>query len=199
MRQHDSEEQESILNNQNSLNAFLASVEKRAFRIAEVATANREDALDIVQDAMLRLSQKYAQRPTQEWGPLFHRILQNCIMDWHRKHKVKQTLFSWLPFHHDKHSQESQEVQWLERMADTAQCSPEEKMRADRDIKGLMGALHQLPIRQQQAFLLRSWEGLNTKETAIAMGVTEGSVKTHYSRAVHTLKSQLEEAVYVGF
>ena len=154
-------------------------MEKRAFRIAQIASGDREEALDIVQDAMLTLVNKYASRPENEWGPLFHRILQSRIMDWHRRTRVRSRWRVWLNL-----SDETQEDP-LDNLKTEHSVLPERQDGNERMVSDLEHALEQLPTRQQQAFLLRVWEGMDVAETARAMGCSLGSVKTHYSRAVH--------------
>ena len=161
-------------------------MERRAFRIAEVATGNREDALDILQDAMYKLVQKYAARDPQEWGPLFQTILQSKINDWYRRNAVRNRFRVWFNFGDD----DADPVQGLE---DVNARQPEEKIHAEKSIDELEAALKKLPKRQFQAFVLRMWEGLDVAQTAQAMNCSEGSVKTHYSRAVHALREELGE------
>lgn len=186
------------------LNRFLASVERRAYRMAYIATGNRDDALDIVQDAMLKLAQKYADRSIDDWGPLFHRILQSTIRDWYRRQKVRNQWRTWLEYTKVGAQQRSskdtsdtgedaQGQNIIDLFEDVHGDGPVMKLVNERTIDALEVALHKLPLRQQQAFLLRVLEGLNVEETAQAMGCTQGSVKTHFSRAVHTLRKQLEE------
>jgi RNA polymerase sigma-70 factor (ECF subfamily) len=170
-----------------ALDRFLAGVERRALRIAEFGTGNREDALDIVQDTMLRLVQGYAQRPEQEWGPLFHRILQSRIADFHRREAVRRRWRTWF------RSDEQVRGDPLENQPAPASTGPDRRSDAERMTATLEQALGGLPLRQQQAFLLRVWEGLNVAETAHAMGCSEGSVKTHLSRAMRALREQLED------
>jgi RNA polymerase sigma-70 factor (ECF subfamily) len=187
-----------------ALNQFLASVEKRAYRIAYIATGNRDDALDIVQDAMLKLALNYADRGLKDWGPLFHRILQSTIRDWYRRQKVRNQWRTWLEYTRIGFQQlagsksadnpgDAQAQNIIDLFEDVHGQGPVMQLVNDRTIEALESALHQLPLRQQQAFLLRVWEGLNVEETAAAMGCTQGSVKTHFSRAVHTLRKQLED------
>jgi RNA polymerase sigma-70 factor (ECF subfamily) len=170
-----------------ALDRFLAGVERRALRIAEFGTGNREDALDVVQDTMLRLVQRYADRPEQEWAPLFHRILQSRITDFHRREAVRRRWRVW--FRGDEQAFGDP----LENQPAPASAGPDRRSDADHMAATLEQALAGLPLRQQQAFLLRMWEGLNVAETAQAMGCSEGSVKTHLSRAMRALREQLED------
>ncbi len=172
-----------------SLEQFLKQVEKRAYRMAHIATSNVDDALDIVQDAMLVLASKYANRNHEEWPPLFYRILQNKIRDFYRRQKVRNIFQNW--FSTDDESSDEDPIQMI---ADDKIHDPVRKISGEKDIVELEQALKTLPPRQQQTFLLRAWEGLNVKETAVAMGITTGSVKTHYSRALQALKKQIGEA-----
>lgn len=174
------------LDTHQALDRFLANTERRAFRMAQFATGNAEDALDLVQEAMLRLARQYGGRDEQEWGPLFHRILQSRIRDWYRRSKVRNRWRVWLSGEEDGEDP-------LERLADTDSAGPAEQLAGERSLGALEQALQQLPLRQQQAFLLRTWEGFDVAETAHAMGCSTGSVKTHYSRAVHTLRLLLED------
>lgn len=169
-----------------ALNRFLVDVERRAFRMAYLATGNREDALDIVQDAMLKLAQKYATRPEDEWPLLFQCILQSRIRDWYRRMKVRSY---WHILVSGAGSGEPRDP--LAHVAEAANREPLTHAMRDGAIQRLEHGLRLLPPRQQQAFLLRVWEGLNVAETARAMGCTAGSVKTHFSRAVHTLREYL--------
>lgn len=171
-----------------ALDRFLIDVEKRAFRIARIAVRHDEDALDIVQDSMLQLARHYGQRSSEEWRPLFFRILQNRIRDCLRRRKVRSKLFAWFPSREDDADSDPQE--WI---AD-ANPLPLENLATHDAMRKLEGALAELPARQQEAFMLRNFEGLDVADTATAMGCSEGSVKTHYSRAVHTLRARLGDA-----
>ncbi len=164
---------------------FLAQSERRAYRMAYIATGSRDDALDIVQDAMIKLVQKYASRDVEEWGPLFHRILQSHIRDWYRRSKLRNGLRSLL-------SWGSEGGDPLDNLPSSKEWGPDKQLQADGAMDLLDAAIHRLPLRQQQAFLLRCWEGLNTAETAHAMSCSTGSVKTHYSRALNALRNSLE-------
>jgi RNA polymerase sigma-70 factor (ECF subfamily) len=179
--------EEKTLDQVRTLDRFLVSVEKRAFRIARIAVRNDDDALDIVQDAMLQLARRYAQRPAEEWRPLFYRILQNRIRDCQRRRKVRARLMSWLP---GWKSEDEEQSDPYEGMAD-ARPQPQDLLATDQAMAKLEQALAELPGRQQEAFMLRNFEGMDVAQTAAAMGCSQGSVKTHYSRAVHTLREQL--------
>lgn len=176
-----------------SLDAFLASVEQRAYRMAYIATSNKDDALDIVQDAMLTLVNKYSQRDSGEWPPLFHRIVQNTIRDWYRRQSVRNKFRQWFSGNGtaDSDIEQDWESQVMQHAVGVRDNPTVDQNQNDKAMVQLMTALNQLPVRQQQTFLLRCWEGLDTKQTAAAMSITEGSVKTHYSRAVHELRNQL--------
>jgi len=172
------------------MDAFLRSVERRGFLMARVALGNEDDALDALQDAMLRLVQRYAERPAAEWRPLFYRILRNRITDTHRRRRIGSWLGGWKPRRHEEDEDDADPIQLLE---DPAPGNPERLVAGERRGEALTKALGELPARQQQAFMLRCWEGLSTAETAQAMGCSEGSVKTHYFRALQALRERLEE------
>jgi RNA polymerase sigma-70 factor, ECF subfamily len=180
--------EEHSLEQSRELERFLAGVEKRAYRIARIAVRNDDDALDIVQDAMLQLARRYGARLEAEWRPLFYRILQNRIRDFQRRSAVRARVMSWLP---SRFVGEEEPGDPYEAIADPA-ALPLDQLSTDQTMRLLEGALGRLPARQQEAFMLRNFEGLSVEETATAMGCTQGSVKTHYSRAVHTLRAQLE-------
>lgn len=182
--------QQPALDQARALDRFLAGVEKRAFRIACIAVRHEDDALDIVQDAMLQLARRYGQRPAGEWRPLFYRILQNRIRDCQRRRKVRAKLMSWLP---GWSAADADRGDLYEAVPDAGPL-PAQLLAADQALKILEQALAALPPRQQQAFLLRNFEGLDVAQTAAAMACSEGSVKTHYSRAVHSLREKLGEA-----
>lgn len=170
------------------LEHFLASVERRALRMAEIATGQRDDALDIVQDAMYKLVQRYGKRPPTEWGPLFQRILQNRIHDWYRRRILRNRLQHWL--HWDRDDDDGI-ADPLENLPDLQGHAPEQSLQGEQAMQELERALRDLPLRQQQVFLLRVWEGYDVAQTARAMGCSQGSVKTHYSRAIHKLQERL--------
>ncbi len=166
---------------------FLSSIEGRAFSIAQFATRNREDALDIVQDAMMKLVQKYGSHPADQWKPLFYSILQTRILDWHRRQSVHNRFRSW--FHWDGEDDETEN--FLEQQPATAASAPDVKLQDLQFGDDLNKALCNLPLRQQQVFLLRVWEGMDIAETAKIMQCSESSVKTHYTRALEKLRGQL--------
>jgi RNA polymerase sigma-70 factor (ECF subfamily) len=171
------------------MDRFLAGVERRALRMAELAVGNRDDALDLVQDAMIALVKNYSTRPEADWAPLFHRILQSRIRDFYRRSKVRNRLFAWLGRANDA----DEDGDPIAEFADPKDARPEHTLAGRAAIEQLESALQELPLRQQQAFLLRSWEGLDTTATAQAMRCSEGSVKTHYSRALARLRERLQE------
>lgn len=170
-----------------ALNAFLASVERRALRMAQIATRDRDQALDIVQDAMFGLSRRYARRPAEEWPPLFYRCLQNGIRDWQRRRTVWGRLF----FRSDKPASD-QDVSGLPEVADPAAKDGAQRIESEQTMSRIEQALHRLPTRQREAFELRVWEGLDVRDTALAMACSEGSVKTHLSRALSNLRTELQ-------
>ena len=185
--QEQAESRRKALDKLQALDKFLASVEKRAFRIAQIATSSSDEAFDIVQDAMFKLVEKYSGKNEEEWPPLFHRILQSRIRDWYRRNTVRNRFRSWLSSSNDDNEDPIQTVE------DMAGRSPEMQLQSGRSMEALETALQHLPLRQQQAFILRAWEGLSVRETANAMSCAEGSVKTHYSRAIHSLRETLGE------
>lgn len=176
-----------------SMDAFLASVEQRAYRMAYIATSNKEDALDIVQDAMITLVTKYSQRNHSEWPPLFYRIVQNTIRDWYRRQSVRNRFRQWFSSSEsvDMEIEQDWESQVMSQAENVKENPTASQYQNSTAMIQLMAGLNQLPLRQQQTFLLRCWEGLDTKQTAKAMNISEGSVKTHYSRATQSLRKQL--------
>ena len=177
----------STLEETRALDRFLAGVERRAFRMAQIATGHDDEALDLVQEAMLKLVERYGTRDEAEWGPLFHRILQSKIRDWYRRTKVRSRWRLWLG--RDKDGEEAGDP--LDAIADTTTPTADHQLKIKEASSALDAALRTLPFRQQQAFLLRAWEELDVAQTAAAMGCSEGSVKTHYFRAIHTLRTLL--------
>ena len=174
------------LQRQQRLNRFLAEVERRALRFAEIAIRDRDDAMDLVQEAMIKLARNYADKPENEWPPLFYRILQNGVRDWHRRQAVRNKVMVW--FGRGKPDNDYDPVA---EAPDMLARRPEESLQTAGALDELEAAIGRLPPRQREAFMLRTFEGLDVAGTATAMGVSQGSVKTHYSRAVHTLRDAL--------
>jgi RNA polymerase sigma-70 factor, ECF subfamily len=170
-----------------ALNQFLAGVELKAFKIAQMALRHEDDALDAVQDAMLQLARAYADRPASEWKPLFYRILENRIRDMQRRRTVRGRVIAWLPFRGEEDEDEPDPIS----QAPSPEPQPVRRLELDEAVGALQRALEELPRRQQQAFMLRTLEGLDVAATAAAMGCSEGSVKTHYFRAIQALRAQL--------
>ncbi|KRG67358.1 RNA polymerase sigma factor [Pseudoxanthomonas dokdonensis] len=165
-----------------SLEQFLADIGTRAFRFAEAGLRSRDDALDAVQDAMMKML-SYQQRPAQEWTPLFWSILRRKIIDIQRRHGFR---LRWLSPAAD-HDQDSR-IDWSDQAAGPSQAHDQRESYAR-----LVEALRQLPARQREAFTLRVLEELDVADTAKAMGCSQGSVKTHLSRAREALQKQLED------
>jgi RNA polymerase sigma-70 factor (ECF subfamily) len=177
------------LQREQELNQFLAGVERRALRFAEIAVRDRDEALDLVQDAMIKLARNYAGQPEEEWTPLFYRILQNGIRDWHRRRMVRNRVMVWF----GRSSTPDDDYDPVAQAPDPMGRTPDEQLESQQAMQTLEHAVAELPARQREAFMLRTFEGLDVAGTAVAMGCSEGSVKTHYSRAVHTLRDVLGE------
>ena len=178
----------NALQSEAKLNRFLADVEKRALRIAEINIRDRDEALDLVQDAMIKLARNYADRPASEWTPLFYRILQNRIRDWQRRQAVRNRVMVWFGKGNDDNDYDP-----VAAAPDLAGRAPDKELQTREAMQSLEAAIAELPARQREAFMLRMFEGLDVAGTAVAMGCGEGSVKTHYSRAVHSLRETLGE------
>ena len=175
------------LQKEEQLNRFLADVERRALRIAEIGVRDRDEALDIVQNAMIKLVRKYADRPEDEWPPLFYRILQNGVRDWHRRQAVRNRVMVWFGRGDDE------DYDIVSAAPDPIGRAPEQELENEEAMDSLELAIRALPARQREAFMLRTFENLDVAGTAVAMGCSEGSVKTHYSRAIHSLRETLGE------
>jgi RNA polymerase sigma-70 factor (ECF subfamily) len=178
----------------NELSEFLAATERRAFKQALFAVRNDETALDIVQDAMLKLAERYGDHPAGELPPLFQRILQNTIKDYYRRQKVRSmwtTLLSSLGGDDGDEESDPLDTLLVEDGSNTNE-TPHGKLLQRQVIAIIEQEVAKLPLRQRQAFLMRYWEEMDIAETAIAMGCSEGSVKTHCSRATRTLASALK-------
>jgi len=167
------------------LDGFLASVERRAFRVAELALGQRDDALDAVQDAMIKLL-RYRERPATEWTPLFWSILRSQINDRHRRNSIRRRVLVW--FGRD----ESNDADPIAALPDPGP-DPSHRHVDEQSWRALGRAVQRLPRRQRECFLLRELQGLSVADTAAAMGCSEGSVKTHLSRALGALRITLED------
>ena len=189
-----SAKKDSALATRNELSEFLQGVERRAYKQAVYAVRDNEAALDIVQDSMMKLSEKYGQRPPEELPLLFQRILQNTMRDFFRRQKVRSlwtTLFSSLSARND--DEDSDPLETLESAAGSNLTdSPVAKLEQAQILNLIESQIQKLPSRQREAFMLRYWEELDVAETASVMGCSEGSVKTHCSRATHALAKALK-------
>jgi RNA polymerase sigma-70 factor (ECF subfamily) len=177
------------------LSDFLKSVEKRAFKRSVYHVRDEEAALDIVQDSMMKLAEHYGDKPLEELPMLFQRILSNCTLDWFRRQKTRNALFSNLAdFESDP--QESSDFDLLETYlaSDASERveSAEDVTRRAQILREIETQIQALPARQREAFLMRYWEDMDVAETATAMGCSEGSVKTHCFRAVQALSQALK-------
>jgi len=172
---------------------FLASVEKRAFKQTVYAVRDDDAALDIMQDAMIKLAEKYANAPAAELPLLFQRILQNTMRDFFRRQKVRNT---WVSLFSSFTGPDDDEFDLLEALAPENSAlrseSGEEQLEREQVRQLIDDELQKLPARQREAFLMRYWEDMDVAETAAAMGCSAGSVKTHCSRAVHALARALK-------
>src|SRR5436190_18807475 len=180
---------QDLMTTSRALDQFLSSVEKRAFKIAQLGLRNDDDALDAVQDSMMKLVQSYASRAVDEWRPLFYRILANRMRDMQRRRTVRGRIMAWLPVRDADDDEEFDRI----AQAPSHDPGPAKRLELDEAIGVLETAVAELPARQQQAFLLRNFEGLDVGQTASAMGCSEGSVKTHYFRALENLRAKLGE------
>jgi RNA polymerase sigma-70 factor (ECF subfamily) len=183
----------SVLATEQELSDFLKSVEKRAFKRSVYHVRNEESALDIVQDSMMKLAEHYGDKPSAELPMLFQRILANCTLDWFRRQKTRNALFSNMSDFESPGEDgefdllETLNVQSSSEQTESAQ-SATERAQVFREIEV---EIQELPGRQREAFLMRYWEELDVAETGAAMGCSEGSVKTHCSRAVQALSKAL--------
>jgi RNA polymerase sigma-70 factor (ECF subfamily) len=184
---------EKTLATKKELSDFLASVERRAFKQSVFAVRDDEAALDIVQDSMMKLAEKYSAKPAEELPLLFSRILQNSIRDHFRRQKVRSTwttLLSNLGLGGEDEDGDPLETLEVEDHSNIP-ASPAERLEQSQVMGTIEEAVKALPARQREAFMLRYWEELDVSETAKAMGCSEGSVKTHCSRATHALAKVL--------
>jgi RNA polymerase sigma-70 factor, ECF subfamily len=179
------------------LDEFLASIERRAFKHAVYAVRNDESALDIAQEAMMKLAEKYGDRPVEELPMLFQRILQNAIRDWFRRAKVRANYtINFSDMGSDDEDSNAEDYDPLETLdaqeGSNKQASAMEEVSRAQQMAAIEDEIKKLPARQREAFLLRYWEDLDVAETAETMGCSEGSVKTHCSRATQTLAVALK-------
>ena len=171
-----------------TLDDVLKGVERRALRMAELATGNRDEALDLVQDAMFGFVRHYSGKPAADWAPLFYRVLDSRLNDWHRRRQVRgRWLAAWL------HTGDDDESDTIAQAPDANEPGPLLRLVGSDAARRLDSALQKLPLRQRQAFLLRIWEGFDVAATANAMRCSEGSVKTHLFRALAALRRELED------
>ena len=168
-----------------TLDEFLAGVECRAFRMAELALGHREDAMDAVQDTMIKLLQ-YHDKPAAEWSPLFWSILRRQLTDKHRRNAVKRRVMQFFG------KSDEQDEDPIEALPDHNE-DPLRRLTDDSSWNALGKAVRALPARQRECFLLRELQGLSVLETAAVMGCSDGSVKTHLSRAMSALRIHLED------
>lgn len=173
------------------LSDFLRSIERRAFKQTVYAVRDEHVALDIVQDAMFKIAEKYADKPVEEYPMLFQRILQNTMRDYWRRQKVRNL---WTSLFSSFSSGDDDERDPLETIdVEDESKDPLVQLERSQTMHLIEKALERLPARQREAFVLRYWEDMDVAETASVMGCSEGSVKTHCSRAVHTLATILEK------
>jgi len=175
------------------LSDFLKSVERRAFKRSVYHVRNEESALDIVQDSMMKLAEHYGHKPPAELPMLFQRILSNCTLDWFRRQKTRNALFSnFSDFEVPGDDGEFDLLDSLDLQNHTDRTeSAESSTQRAQTLRAIELEIQELPARQREAFLMRYWEELDVAETALAMGCSEGSVKTHCSRAVQALGQAL--------
>ncbi len=180
-----------VASERQQLDAFLQSVERRALFMLELGTRQREDALDLLQDCMLRFVRRYASHPPAEWPPLFFRVVSNALVDWQRRRSVRERVLAWWPWSRDDSSRSEDPIEFEAPAA--AAVQPEQVHERGDLMTSLNRALADLPTRQRQTFLLREWQGLSVAEAAQALGISEGSIKTHLSRAQARLREALSE------
>ncbi|MDP3087988.1 MAG: RNA polymerase sigma factor [Methylotenera sp.] len=174
------------------LSDFLEAVERRAFKQTAYAVRDDHAALDIVQDAMMKLAEKYGDKPAAEFPMLFQRILQNTMRDFWRRQKVRNLWTTLLSsFGSSENGEDRDPLETIDVEDDSDE--PATQLERSQTIKLIERALEKLPTRQREAFVLRYWEEMDVAETAIIMGCSDGSVKTHCSRAVHALALELKK------
>lgn len=171
------------------LSTFLEKNEKNAYRRALYSVQNEEAALDIVQDSMLKLIENYSNRNEQELLLLFQRIISNTIIDWFRKQKSQNNVIKYVnEFDVDEEDQNN----FMDSVDAVISSDLPFEMKNQKEVLGAIDdSMMALPLRQKEAFILRYVEDMSVSETAEIMGCSEGSVKTHCSRAVASLSDQL--------
>ena len=184
----------SHLATERELSDFLKSVEKRAFKRSVYHVRDEEAALDIVQESMMKLAEHYGDKPPAELPMLFQRILSNCTLDWFRRQKTRNALFSNLSdFESSSEDGDFDLLETYTALENSQQSeSAEDATRRAQVLQEIEAQIQNLPTRQREAFLMRYWEDMDVAETAAAMGCSEGSVKTHCSRAVQALSKALK-------
>ena len=183
----------NLLATEQELSDFLKSVERRAFKRSVYHVRNEESALDIVQDSMMKLAEHYGHKAVAEFPMLFQRILSNCTLDWFRRQKTRNALFSNLgDFESATEDGEFDLLETLNVQSQSDQTeSAETSTQRAQTLRAIEAEIQELPARQREAFLMRYWEELDVAQTASAMGCSQGSVKTHCSRAIQALSKAL--------
>lgn len=175
------------------LDTFLKEVSTRAFKQAWFAVKNEESAMDLVQESMMKLAEKYGDKPANELPMLFTRILQNTILDYHRRQKVRNTWVSLFSSFQKDGEEDYDVLESLDSQDDRRNESAQDEVQREQTMHLIEEAISNLPERQRQAFILRYWEEMDLAETAEVMGCSEGSVKTHCSRACKALAEVLAQ------
>ena len=193
----------ATLTHERALDQFLREHERRALRMAELGTRQREEAMDLVQDAMLGFVKSYALNsakaaPRSDWAKLFFTVLDSRLTDWHRRQSVRnrfRVFFSGRSSTDAGSSGNGMDEDYTRNIADTQTAEPDRLAMSAESAPAINNALHILPERQRQAFLLRVWQGFDVAQTAEVMRCSEGSVKTHLSRALERLRTLLEPLI----
>jgi len=173
-----------------ALDQFFIKEQTRAYKMAYAMIQNREDALELVQDSMMVLVQKYRDKHADQWILLFYRILQNKIKDKFRQSNFRNLFHVFLPA-----SQNCEKLSNpIQSIADEHQQNPQQELEQNDSLQQIITALKTLPLRQQQTFLMRAWQEFSVRETAYTLNISEGSVKTHYSRAINHLRETLGDS-----
>lgn len=171
----------------------MKEVSHRAYRQAFFAVKNEESAMDLVQESMMKLSDKYGDKPKEELPMLFTRILQNTILDHHRRQKVRNTWTTLFSSFQKKDEEDYDVLENLLAQDESQNASAQDEIEQSQNMAAIEEAIANLPERQRQAFILRYWEEMDLAETAEIMGCSEGSVKTHCSRATKALAQVLRQ------